>query len=46
MEALGVFTEWDTRSATVEGKRIPLGDNTVNIFKSSKETSDEVKAQT
>ena len=44
MDALEVCTKWDTRATTVEEKRTPLEDNTVNIFKSNKTTSDEVKA--
>ena len=44
MDALEVCTKWDTKAATVEEKRILLEDNTVNIFKSNKATSDEVKA--
>ena len=44
MEALEICTEWNKGATTAEGKRIPLKDNTVNIFKSNKATSDEVKA--
>ena len=44
MDALEIYNKWNTTATRSEGKRIPLEDNIVNIFKSNKSTSDEVRA--
>ena len=43
MKALKIITKWDTRGSTDEVKRIPTQEGMVDVFKSNKASSKEIK---
>ena len=44
MEALKIYTEWDSNTTFAADKRIPTNESIIDIFKSNGTTSEQIKA--